>query len=254
MLSVSDGFSDTRLRGGAVADVHARSFRFGWGGVCYRVGGVQCELRRIRRRTLCGVLQPIRQYACISKRRSYRGERCGVRNDSTLQNSQCSINVGSTAASLSGNTLSLNLAVTFAVSYSGTKTIYLWAADAGGANSGWRSRGNWTIPAAAPPLSITADSVTPSSGSRPDADVDAAVSDSAGQRVSLPCGRRSVRLATNPAANTCAVYYSRSAHGVSKRRSYRGERRGVLDEHDAPEQPVLDQCRRVTRLCSAETP
>ena len=139
-----------------------------------------------------------------------------VGTNSTLQNTQCSINVGGTAASISGNTLSLNLAVTFASSYSGTKSIYLWAADAGGANSGWQSRGSWTIPAAAPPLSITTDSVTPNSGSGVTQTLTLQYSDSAGAGSFTIVWLAFSGTANNPSASSCALYYSRSdEHALS---------------------------------------
>jgi FG-GAP-like repeat len=65
---------------------------------------------------------------------------------STLQNNQCSLNVAGTSATLSGSTLVLNLPITFKPSFSGTKNIYIYAADVSGTNSGWQQRGTWTVP------------------------------------------------------------------------------------------------------------
>ena len=64
----------------------------------------------------------------------------------TLQNSQCSLNVAATSVALSGNTLTLNLAMTFKPAYAGAKNIYMYAADVSGANSGWQQLGTWTVP------------------------------------------------------------------------------------------------------------
>ena len=63
----------------------------------------------------------------------------------TLQNNQCSIDVSGSTAVLSGNTLTLNLDVTFR-QYSGTKQIYMYGSASGGANSGWQTRGSWVVP------------------------------------------------------------------------------------------------------------
>ncbi len=63
----------------------------------------------------------------------------------TLQSTQCAINLASSTVTISGNTLTLNLAVTFRT-YSGAKNIYLYASTAGGSNSGWQTRGSWTVP------------------------------------------------------------------------------------------------------------
>ena len=62
-----------------------------------------------------------------------------------------------------GNTLTLNVTVTFQPAFSGAKNIYLYAVDVSGSNSGWQQRGAWTVtePAGTP----SAVSVTPSSGS-----------------------------------------------------------------------------------------
>jgi glucose/arabinose dehydrogenase len=84
----------------------------------------------------------------------------------TLTTSRCTITLGSSSVALSGNTVTLNLAMTFAPAFAGAKTVYLYGANTAGANSGWRSLGAWTVPAAAPgpaPV-VTADSVVPSSG------------------------------------------------------------------------------------------
>lgn len=81
----------------------------------------------------------------------------------TLQNSQCSINTGASSVTGSGNTLTMNLNVSFTSAFTGAKTVYLYAADTTGQNSGWQSRGTWTVPGTAPGPP-TADSVSPSSG------------------------------------------------------------------------------------------
>jgi hypothetical protein len=51
--------------------------------------------------------------------------------------------------SISGNTLTLHLAVTFAGSFVGPKGIWGLAVDWANLNSGWMKLGTWT-PAAAP--------------------------------------------------------------------------------------------------------
>jgi hypothetical protein len=63
----------------------------------------------------------------------------------TLQNSQCSLNVATSSVTLNGNTLTLNLAMTFKPAYAGAKNIYMYTADAA-ANSGWQQLGAWTVP------------------------------------------------------------------------------------------------------------
>ncbi|MGP0075876.1 MAG: hypothetical protein ACLPWF_28500, partial [Bryobacteraceae bacterium] len=82
----------------------------------------------------------------------------------TLQNSQCSLNVESTSVVLSGNNLTLNLAMTFQASYAGVQNIYMYAADVSGSNTGWIRRGTWTVATsgAGTPAAV---SVTPNSQS-----------------------------------------------------------------------------------------
>ena len=64
----------------------------------------------------------------------------------TLQNSQCSLNVAATTIALSGNTLTVSLAMAFQPSYAGAKNIYLYASDVSGASTGWQQLGVWTVP------------------------------------------------------------------------------------------------------------
>src|SRR5205823_1265820 len=73
--------------------------------------------------------------------------------NTTLQNSQCTLSgVGSTVAG-AGNTLSITLNLSFGAAFGGTKSIFMYAVDNGGMNSGWQNRGSWTVPAIATPPS-----------------------------------------------------------------------------------------------------
>jgi hypothetical protein len=64
----------------------------------------------------------------------------------TLQNSQCSVNLASTSVTPSGDNLTLNLPMTFQPAYAGAKNIDMYAADTSGSNTGWIQRGTWTVP------------------------------------------------------------------------------------------------------------
>ena len=61
----------------------------------------------------------------------------------TLENSQCSLNVAATTVTLSGNTLTLNVPLTFQAAFAGAKNVYLHAVDEAGTNSGWQQLGAW---------------------------------------------------------------------------------------------------------------
>jgi hypothetical protein len=85
-------------------------------------------------------------------------------SSSTLANSQCTVGGSGSSVSLSGTTLTLNLAITFNSSFGGAKNIYMQACTQEGLNTGMLARGSWTV---APSAGGTpsAVSVSPSSGS-----------------------------------------------------------------------------------------
>ena len=83
----------------------------------------------------------------------------------TLQNSQCAVNPASSTVAATGNTVTVNLALTFQSSgFSGTKNVYGEAASATGITSVWTSLGTWTVPAPAPTGPKTAAPGTFSNG------------------------------------------------------------------------------------------
>jgi hypothetical protein len=79
----------------------------------------------------------------------------------SLQNSQCSVDPLNSSVSGNGNTLTLNLSLTFKPAFNGTKSVYMEVYNASG-DSGWQQRGTWTVPGSGPPSTV---SVTPNSGS-----------------------------------------------------------------------------------------
>src|SRR4051812_37795898 len=127
---------------------------------------------------------------------------------SPLQNSQCSIGVSGTTISLNANSMLINLPVTFTQAYAGAKSIYLWASDAGGTNTGWQVRGSWTVPGAAGTAS--AGTATPSSGSGLAQTFALQYSDTAGA-ANLASAWASFS-ATVTTANSCLVQYVRSTN------------------------------------------
>ena len=81
----------------------------------------------------------------------------------SVSNSQCTIQGTGSAASGSGNTLSLTLNMSFSGSFGGNKVLYLAARDTAASNSGWQTMGVRGVP----PLPVTfpaAVSMTPASG------------------------------------------------------------------------------------------
>ena len=81
----------------------------------------------------------------------------------TLENGQCAIAMGASGATLGGNTLTLQLALTFKPAFAGFKNIYMYASSGLGVSSGWSDRGDWGVPGG--PGSPTADAAAPDRGS-----------------------------------------------------------------------------------------
>ncbi len=81
-----------------------------------------------------------------------------------LRTSRCTINGSGSSGAIAGNTFTLNLALSFAVGFAGSKNVYGYAAqNSGNLVSGWVQLGTWTVSGASnqPPQVI---SVTPASG------------------------------------------------------------------------------------------
>ena len=129
----------------------------------------------------------------------------------TIENGACAIALGSSVATPSGSTLTLSLAITFKPAFAGTKNIYMYANGAGGTNSGWQARGTYAISAGASEV-VTADSVTPSSGS--------GAAQTFALQYSDTLGATQLRTAwvwinatfASTAAGSCMAYYDRPAN------------------------------------------
>ena len=126
---------------------------------------------------------------------------------STLQNSQCAVSLAGSSAALNGNTLTLNLAMTFKPSYAGNKNIYMYAASAAAGVSGWQDRGDWAVPAYA----VAADSVTPNNGSGTTQTFALQYSDTLGATDLTTTWVWFNATFASTAPNSCMMYYNRSA-------------------------------------------
>ena len=132
----------------------------------------------------------------------------------TLQNSQCAIALGSSTATPSGNTLTVNLAMTFTPAFAGAKQVWLFGTNGGGINSSWQQRGTWTVPGGLPSV-VTADSVTPNAGTGATQTFALAYSDTAGATdLSQTWGWFTSSFAAG-VANSCLVYYNRAANTMN---------------------------------------
>jgi probable HAF family extracellular repeat protein len=131
----------------------------------------------------------------------------------TLQNSQCAIDVGASSAVTSGNTLTFNLAMTFKPAFGGAKNVYMYAANRSGANSGWNDRGDWTVPVVT--AVVTADSVTPASGSGTTQTFALQYSDTLGAADLSTTWVWFNATFSNNSSNSCMLYYNRAAGQIN---------------------------------------
>ncbi len=131
----------------------------------------------------------------------------------TLQNSQCSINVATATIVLGGNTLTLNLPMTFKPAFAGAKNIYLHAVDGSGVDSGWEQLGTWVV--AASTGTASAISVTPASGSGASQTFALQYSDTAGAASLQQVWVYFNATLANPATNTCLLYYNIATNQIN---------------------------------------
>jgi len=131
----------------------------------------------------------------------------------TLQNSQCSLNVAATTVALNSNTLTLNLAMTFKPAYAGAKIIYLHAVDVSGTKSGWEPLGAWTVAFTSGTASTV--SVSPSSGSGTNQNFTLQYSDTAGAASLEQVWVYFNATLANPANSACMLYYNTATNQIN---------------------------------------
>jgi hypothetical protein len=130
----------------------------------------------------------------------------------TLQNSQCSVNMATTTVTLNGNALTMNLPMTFKPAYAGAKNIYMYDSDVSAANSGWQQKGAWTVTAASGVPSTV--SVTPSSGSGTSHSFALQYSDTAGA-ANLQFVYAWFNTNLTSASSSCILYYQPSTNQLN---------------------------------------
>ncbi|HZU29401.1 MAG TPA: hypothetical protein VFA04_28010 [Bryobacteraceae bacterium] len=77
-----------------------------------------------------------------------------------LQNSQCTLNAATSAATRSGNNLTITLDLSFTAAANGEKQIWAYVQDKAGELAGWTNVGNWTV-SAGPEQSPSVGALTP---------------------------------------------------------------------------------------------
>jgi len=127
------------------------------------------------------------------------------------QNSRCIVNGAGSSVSLAGSILTLNISLTFQPGFSGSDSVYLYAADAG-ANTGWVSRGTWTV--VIPPPQPSADSASPNASSGASQTFTFVFSDN--QSASNLVGMGMLFNTTSATfTNACYVVYDRNAGTIA---------------------------------------
>jgi hypothetical protein len=130
----------------------------------------------------------------------------------TLENSQCTVNAGASSASMSGNTLTLNLALSFTAGFAGTKNVYMEVENATH-DSGWTQFGTWTVASSvqssSPPAAV---SVSPNSGSGSSGTFTFTYSDSNG---ATDISSAQIDIAsTLSVSGACYLYYPRGLNEI----------------------------------------
>lgn len=75
-----------------------------------------------------------------------------------LANTQCALSAATSSISASGNNVTVTVTLTFAVSFAGTKTIYMIGADRAGLSSGWLEAGTWKVTPLNPAMDVVSSS------------------------------------------------------------------------------------------------
>jgi len=124
----------------------------------------------------------------------------------TIANGECSLNLGASSVSGSGNNLTVTLSLTFGAGLPGPQGIYMSAGDYSGLNSNWQQMGNWTTSAVSyqPPSLVSA---TPTTGTGMSQTFSYSVSSANGARYLMQL----LVLISNggSGAGACYVYYNR---------------------------------------------
>jgi len=125
-----------------------------------------------------------------------------IGSSAILSNSQCSLNAGSSSVVISGNTFTLNVALTLTPAFAGTKSVFM-EAQSNTVVGEWIDGGMWTVPnTSGPPIAV---SVTPNAGSGNSQIFTATFSDGAGA-ADIAAARFLINTSLS-GANACFVYY-----------------------------------------------
>jgi Zn-dependent metalloprotease len=119
----------------------------------------------------------------------------------TLSNSQCVLNLTSSSATPVGTNLTLSLDITFLPAFGGPASVAMKAQSFTGANTGWLSKGTWTVGGVA----VAAVSIAPNTGTGVATTFTAQFTDALGATADLK--RAMVRFGAST-LNACVVDYN----------------------------------------------
>jgi hypothetical protein len=128
-------------------------------------------------------------------------------SSNSISNSQCTLHGTGSGATASGNNLSVNMSITFALAFAGARNTYLGATDVSSASSGFQQFGMWTVPSYGPPAVV---SISPASGSGTLQSFAVTVSSSGG-----PTAINLVYLLINSSLSTAGACYIEFNHAAN---------------------------------------
>jgi hypothetical protein len=129
--------------------------------------------------------------------------------DMTIQNSQCVLNGSISTATMSGDTLTLTLFISFKPAFAGNKNVFGYVEDRGGLASGWKALGTFTVPEP-PPNTVAPQfvSVSPASGAGAKQAFSFTFSDGDGH-MNIHTARFLINQQAN-GANACYLHYTKA--------------------------------------------
>jgi hypothetical protein len=127
----------------------------------------------------------------------------------TLSNTQCTLNLASSGATGSANSLTVTVSLSFGGAFTGAKTLWALAEDST-SNSGWQQLGTFSPASGAVNQPPVAASVSPASGSGSSQTFQFTLTDANGY-ANITGAQILVNSALS-SANSCYVYYSRASN------------------------------------------
>ncbi|HEU5092629.1 MAG TPA: hypothetical protein VFT30_08085, partial [Nitrospira sp.] len=128
-----------------------------------------------------------------------------------LSNGLCTVSPGASSSWSTGNTLTVNVSITFAFGFGGAKRHYFLATDSAGQSTSWQDVGGWQV--YAPNFTPYPVSVTPSSGSGQSQTFEYVFSDGNGA-IDIVSTRFLINSSSSQ-TNACYLLFARSTNQLS---------------------------------------